>query len=70
MFTDDLAQSPSNSIPNDGGADAFRCDESGPKTLSILRRKDADNQQSSPLGSAFFSDALEFGWERQSPRFW
>ena len=70
MFTDDVAQPPAHSISDDGGADAFRCDESGPKAMSLLRRKDADNQQFSALGAAFFSDAFEFRWERESARFW
>jgi hypothetical protein len=63
MSANNLAHPPSNSISNNSGTNAFRSDESGPQTLSILCRQDADDEQFSTLGAAFLSDALEFRGE-------
>jgi hypothetical protein len=83
MFTDDLAQPSSDSIANNGRADAFRRDESGAKWMSIdstgvpatagrqdrvLRRKHTQDERGAALRAAFLFHSLKLGGSRESSR--
>jgi hypothetical protein len=69
MFAENLAQTPAGAVANDGSPDAPRSNEAGAHDrvwLDVFQ--DTKSKRSTADGSAFRSNALEFGIQSESAR--